>query len=173
MKIWGAEKGSTAEFMLIWWLIAFAFFIQIALLICIYRKKQSMPFLKYKNQNQVSSKIPEWWNELPNEITEWALLHSINIHSLAATRLEILKHVTTFWNEPYKLKGLVSKLKAQFCWMSFSNYYIRKVSRFRILEKRWQKFHHTKELPRAKRSEKPRFVWLDSQYLITFILNSI
>ena len=35
----------------------------------------------------VSSRIPDWWNTLPDKVAEWSLSNSVNFHSLSATRL--------------------------------------------------------------------------------------
>merc|ERR1712126_570661 len=63
---------------------------------------------------QVSSKIPDWWNNLPNALLEWSLTNSVNFHSIGATRMEILKHVTTFWEEPYKLEAMPKPFRRDF-----------------------------------------------------------
>ena len=62
----------------------------------------------------ISSRIPDWWNNLPHEVVEWSLTNSVNFHNITATRLEILKHVTTYWNEPFKLAALPRPFRKEY-----------------------------------------------------------
>lgn len=63
---------------------------------------------------QVSSRIPDWWSNLPHEVAEWSLTNSVNFHNITATRLEILKHVTTYWTEPFKLEAIPRPFRKEY-----------------------------------------------------------